>query len=500
MNRRERFATEEAAVAAPSLENPRIRTFPVEEGGVYTLHALLLCKSGQANAGEAKVACEFADADGHVIPPEYDATSATVGCGPRARGVFQRPGRAPARRQLLRDPVDRRAAARRIREDRARREPALRGRQAGDRAAHARRVSGKADKPSCDRREGAGRNSVRLRKALEAAGVGTRLRTGDLAVSAKRQINPVVAAESQFSWLKFSTYYSQFRASELLAERRRNTAKEHTFAFVGSERLYRQLSSRAHVMLVREDEPPHACLDLRPDALVLETCGEAVLVVVAPGALRLRGRDRRDRGGLARRSEGAQHSRPRDRLGAGARSLSRAHRACRPRHRRGHGRRPEFHPRRDPPRQGRPRTAQLRAHAGGSRRGDRPQRVPRDHPECRLLAGERGSLQPRCQARRREHPPDRRFRRPERDADRQPAAVHAVASGEQAAVSRASLLHAACGRGAALHGQPRIRRRAAGPRARCDRLRGGRDRAGRHDAARRSRPARHPGGRAFADL
>ena len=113
MNRRERFATEEAAVAAPSVENPRIRTFAVEEGGVYTLHALLLCKSGQANAGEAKVACEFADADGHVIPPEYDATSATSVADARARGVFQRPGRAPAGRQLLRDPVDRRAAARR---------------------------------------------------------------------------------------------------------------------------------------------------------------------------------------------------------------------------------------------------------------------------------------------------------------------------------------------------------------------------------------------------
>ena len=193
-------------------------------------------------------------------------------------------------------------------------------------------------------------DSVRLRKALEAAGVGARLRTGDLAVSAKRQINPVVAAESQFSWLKFSTYY--LAVPRLRAPRR--AAPQHG---EGAHLRFRGKRAPLPPALV-----PRAC-DARARGRAAARLPRPATrrarpgdvrgrraVVVAPGALRLRGRDRRDRGGLARRSESAQHSRPRDRLGAGARSLSRAHRACRPRHRRGHGRRQEFHPRsRSPP-------------------------------------------------------------------------------------------------------------------------------------------------------
>ena len=204
---------------------------------------------------------------------------------------------------------------------------------------------------------------------------------------------------------------------------------------MGSERLYRQLSSRAHVMLVREDEPPHACLDLRPDALVLETCGEAVLASWRQQLCGSEGEIGATAAALLAEAKARNIPVTRDRLGPELglyrELIERADRVI---------------------------VAGMDADRNSTVAAILPGKVvhvPRSFertlaapvveigrggfrmiiPNAAFLLTSEDHYELVAKLDGANILPHRRIRRPERDADRQSAAVHAVASGEQAAVS-----------------------------------------------------------------
>ncbi|HWT30907.1 MAG TPA: glycosyltransferase family 2 protein, partial [Propylenella sp.] len=116
----------------------------------------------------------------------------------------------------------------------------------------------------------------RLQAALRASGAGGLPAGVDLRRPLLDQIAALAPAASEFDWKALRKDSLVPHAMALVDKRRRLAARDGVIAFIGGERLYHKLCSHARVLLVDEADPA-AALSLRPDALVVEACVEALL-------------------------------------------------------------------------------------------------------------------------------------------------------------------------------------------------------------------------------
>jgi hypothetical protein len=92
----------------------------------------------------------------------------------------------------------------------------------------------------------------------------------------RREARPAAGKVRTFEWARFLRRPFEPEVEAALEARARRNDRSRTFAFVGSERLYRELNAHGRVVLVRE-ESASVSLAIQPTALVIETCVEDLL-------------------------------------------------------------------------------------------------------------------------------------------------------------------------------------------------------------------------------